>query len=129
MKATITITEQELEALNRLVTTGVVTIDSWQAEHCPDVRAAHEWLTKARQALVAAAEDPSPLGWTVGCVDQSDGVYVCEPGVQQTPAEVVDAVASHLNDNLHWEGFELTISPTTLRQLQPPTCGTPLVSN
>ena len=56
MKTTITITEQELEALNRMVTTGVVTIDSWQAEHCPDVRAAHEWLTKARQALAAAQD-------------------------------------------------------------------------
>lgn len=56
MKALITITEEQLEALNRLVTTGVVSIDSWQAEHCPDVRAAHEWLTDARQALVEAQE-------------------------------------------------------------------------
>ena len=56
MEILVTITGQQLEALNRLVTTGVVSIDSWQAEHCPDVRAAHEWLTEARQALVAAQE-------------------------------------------------------------------------
>lgn len=56
MKATITITEEQLESINRLVTTGVVSIDSFQAERCPDVRAAHEWLTEARQALVAAQE-------------------------------------------------------------------------
>ena len=51
-KATITITEQQLEALNKLVTAGVVSIDSWQAERCPDVAAAHDWLVDARQALL-----------------------------------------------------------------------------
>ena len=56
MDILISLSEEQLEALNRLVTTGVVSIDSWQAEHCPDVRAAHAWLTDARQALVAAQE-------------------------------------------------------------------------
>ena len=56
MKALITISEEQLEAINKLVTTGVVSIDNWQAEHCPDIRAAHEWLTDARQALVEAQE-------------------------------------------------------------------------
>lgn len=121
MKALISISEQQLEALNRLVTTGVVSIDSWQAEKSPDVRAAHEWLNDARRALADADEqDPSPLGWTVGCIDQDGSGYVAEPAVQQTPAEVLDQVASHLKDSC-WEGCELTISPTTLRQLQHPT--------
>lgn len=56
MDILISISEEQLESLNRLVTTGVVSIDSFQAERCPDVRAAHEWLTDARQALVAAQE-------------------------------------------------------------------------
>lgn len=57
MKATITITEQELEALNQLVTTGVLSLNDGDAERCPDVHAANEWLTHARQALVAAQEE------------------------------------------------------------------------
>ena len=56
MKALITITEEQLEALNKLVTTGVVSIDEWRIENCPDIRTAHEWLTDARQALVEAQE-------------------------------------------------------------------------
>ena len=56
MDARITISEQQLESLNQLVTIGVVSIDSWQAERCPDVARAHEWLNDARQALVAAQE-------------------------------------------------------------------------
>ena len=56
MQATITITEQQLEALNQLVTNGLYCLDDWQAERCPDVRIAHAWLTNARQALVAAQE-------------------------------------------------------------------------
>ena len=83
-KATITITEQQLEALNKLVTAGVVSIDSWKTERCPDTAEAHDWLNSAKQSLTAAAEDPTPLGWTVGCTDQSDGVYVAEPAVQLT---------------------------------------------
>ena len=57
MKATITITEQQLEALNQLVTNGLYCLDDRLAERCPDVRIAHEWLTEARQALVAAQAD------------------------------------------------------------------------
>ena len=34
MKALISISEQQLEALNRFVTTGVVSIESYQYEHC-----------------------------------------------------------------------------------------------
>ena len=34
MKALISISEQQLEALNQFVTTGVVSIKSGQDEHC-----------------------------------------------------------------------------------------------
>ena len=56
MKATITITEAELEALNNVVTNGLLALDDWQAERCPDIPVAHAWLTEARQAIVAAQE-------------------------------------------------------------------------
>ena len=55
-EATITITEQQLESLNQLVTSGLLFLDDWQAERCPDVQIAHAWLTGARKALVAAQE-------------------------------------------------------------------------
>ena len=51
MKATITITEEELEALDRLTTTGAEVVDRWQGEYSPEIHTAHEWLTFARQAL------------------------------------------------------------------------------
>ena len=56
MKATVTITEAELEALNNVVTSGLLALDDWQAERCPDIPVAHAWLTEARQAIVAAQE-------------------------------------------------------------------------
>ena len=56
MNAAITITEQQLEALNQLVTSGLYCLDDWHAETDPDVGLAHAWLTDARQALVAAQE-------------------------------------------------------------------------
>ena len=56
MDILISLSEQQLEALNQLVTSGLYCLDDWQAERCPDVRIAHEWLTNARQALVAAQE-------------------------------------------------------------------------
>ena len=45
MDVLISITEQQLEALNRLVTTGVTSIDAWQAEKTPEVRIAHDFRT------------------------------------------------------------------------------------
>ena len=61
MKATISITEKELEALNSVVTNGLLFLDDWQAERCPDVQTVHAWLTEARQALVAAQEGQTEL--------------------------------------------------------------------
>ena len=51
MKATVTITEQELEALDRLIRTGAAVVDGWQGEYSPEIHTAHEWLTFARRAL------------------------------------------------------------------------------
>ena len=56
MKATVTITEQELEALDRLITTGAAVVDEWQGGYYPEIHTAHEWLTFARQALDAEQE-------------------------------------------------------------------------
>ena len=56
MDILISLSEEQLEALNQLVTNGLYCLDDWQAERCPDVRIAHAWLTGARQALVAAQE-------------------------------------------------------------------------
>ena len=56
MKATITITEQELAALDRLITTGAAVVDRWQGKYSPEIHTAHEWLTFARQALDAEQE-------------------------------------------------------------------------
>ena len=56
MKATITITEQELAALDRLITTGAAVVDGWQGKYSPEIHTAHEWLTFARQALDAEQE-------------------------------------------------------------------------
>ena len=56
MKATITITEQELEALDQLITAGVSVFDDWQAQHSPEINTANEWLAFARQAFVADQE-------------------------------------------------------------------------
>ena len=120
MKATITIDEQQLEALNQLVTVGVSLIGDWEAERSPEVGLAHDWLNSARHSLTAAAEDPTPLGWTVGCRDQSDGVYVAEPADQLSKAEVMEWVVEHL-DSPDWEGFGLTIEPTLPAQLESPS--------
>jgi len=56
MKATVTITEQELEALDRLIRTGAAVVDGWQGEYSPEIHTAHEWLTFARKALDAEQE-------------------------------------------------------------------------
>ena len=56
MKALIGISEEQLESLNRLVTTGFAQLDAFQAEKSPDVKIAHEFLIDARQALVEAQE-------------------------------------------------------------------------
>ena len=61
MDILISLSEQQLESLNRLVTAGVVSIDAWTAESSPEVHMAHEWLTEARQALVAAQEGQTEL--------------------------------------------------------------------
>ena len=57
MQATISITEQQLEALNQLVTSGLYCLDDWhdrdRSRGGPRPRMA---ITDARQALVAAQE-------------------------------------------------------------------------
>ena len=61
MKALISITEEQLEALNSVVTSGLLYLDDWQAERCPDVQTVHAWFAEARQALVAAQEGQAEL--------------------------------------------------------------------
>ena len=61
MDILISLSEQQLESLNQLVTSGLYCLDDWQVERCPDVRIAHAWLTDARQAFVAAQEGQTEL--------------------------------------------------------------------
>ena len=56
MDILISLSEEQLEALNSVVTNGLLYLDDWQAERCPDVQTVHAWLTDARQALVAVQE-------------------------------------------------------------------------
>ena len=60
MKALISISEEQLEAINKLVTTGFAQLDAFQAEKSSDVKIAHDFLIDARQALVEAQELDAP---------------------------------------------------------------------
>ena len=62
METLVTISEDQLESLNRLVSAGFVQLDGSESENSSHAEVAHGFLIDARQALVKAQEQPEALG-------------------------------------------------------------------